>query len=509
MCRKAQYDCMDKFQLRRVRKRNAGVLSLEAAMVASLLVLALVSVGGWLKIDAERKTDQNAADHLNAVFRGAQHWFAQHYAAIEAAANPNVRYPYSVWKSAVPAALSATNIYGQTYSMRVYKEPSGALDMAVVTEGGAAIPQRSLMRIAKWIGGAGGYISGAAPADAQGAFGGWRMEMVKLGGTPGSGHLAAAVFNQARAIHNFLYRSRVPGHPEANRMETAIDMGGHDLRNGGTIRAQTAEFAHSTITVGGAQYYGDSANIALRPNGSVYFQHAWNTASPADLAAVGNIHASGNVNAVGNIQTNGSMRAQGNVQAENAGIRGDTATGGWFKTLGDGGWYNQKWQGGWMMNDPIWLRSIADKNIYTGGMVQGGAVHTNGRLSTGEYVQIDGIARAGEWCAPNGLLGRDDDGALLACQVGRWRMQRQRPADGLSGWQQVGPKGRAQQDGFLVATSCFNCALAGYTDGVQRFMISERDKYGQGRVSGTMPVARGEEWELVGAEQVWLMRLGS
>src|SRR5260363_286065 len=69
-------------------------------------------------------------------------------------------------------------------------------------------------------------------------------------------------------------------------------------------------------------------------------------------------------------------------------------------------------------------------------------------------------------------------------------------ADGLSGWQQVGPKGRAQQDGFLVATSCFNCALAGYTDGVQRFMISERDKYGQGRVSGTMPVARGEEWEL-------------
>src|SRR5260364_426403 len=69
------------------------------------------------------------------------------------------------------------------------------------------------------------------------------------------------VLQPARAIHNFLYRSTVPGHPEANRMETAIDMGGHDLRNGGTIRAQTAEFAHSTITVGGAQYYGDSANI--------------------------------------------------------------------------------------------------------------------------------------------------------------------------------------------------------------------------------------------------------
>src|SRR5260364_379936 len=104
------------------------------------------------------------------------------------------------------------------------------------------------MGIAKWIGGGGGDISGAAPAGAQGGFGGWRWEVVKPGGTPGSVPLAAAAFfNQARAIHNLLYRSRVPGHPEANRMETAIDMGGHDLRNGGTIRAQTAEFAHSTI----------------------------------------------------------------------------------------------------------------------------------------------------------------------------------------------------------------------------------------------------------------------
>src|SRR5260363_63735 len=155
-------------------------------------------------------------------------------------------------------------------------------------------------------------------------------------------------------------------------------------RGGGVLQpgARDSQLSLSKQGAGasGSQPDGDSANIALRPNGSVYFQHAWNTASPADLAAVGNIHASGNVNAVGNIQTNGSMRAQGNVQAENAGIRGDTATGGWFKTLGDGGWYNQKWQGGWMMNDPIWLRSIADKNIYTGGMVQGGAVHTNGRL---------------------------------------------------------------------------------------------------------------------------------
>src|SRR5260364_182634 len=107
----------------------------------------------------------------------------------------------------------------------------------------------------------------------------------------------------------------------------------------------------------------------------------------------------------------------------------------------------------------------------------------------------------------------------LAWTGRRWR------ASGMSGWPvayaaaaargrperlAAGGAERARTAGWISGRHfSFNCALAGYTDGVQRFMISERDKYGQGRVSGTMPVARGEEWELVGAEQVWLMRLGS
>src|SRR5260363_435498 len=71
-----------------------------------------------------------------------------------------------------------------------------------------------------------------------------------------------------------------------------------------------------------------------------------------------------------------------------------------------------------------------------------------------------------------------------------------------------------QSDGKLSAfrTACghfmLNCSLVGYTYGpplVQRFAISQRDKYGQGRDSGTMPVMRGEFWQIDGAEQVWLM----
>jgi prepilin-type N-terminal cleavage/methylation domain-containing protein len=42
------------------------------------------------------------------------------------------------------------------------------------------------------------------------------------------------------------------------------------------------------------------------------------------------------------------------------------------------------------------------------------------RLRANEYVQIEGQAVQGGACSPNGLVGRTPDGALLACQSGRW-----------------------------------------------------------------------------------------
>lgn len=99
---------------------------------------------------------------------------------------------------------------------------------------------------------------------------------------------------------------------------------------------------------------------------------------------------------------------------------GDTNTGGWFRTKGDGGWINDKHQGGFTMTDDGWVRSVYDKGIYTGGQVQAGTIQSNGRMTTNEFVQINGVATAGWACSPNGLVGRDASGGILSCQSGVW-----------------------------------------------------------------------------------------
>lgn len=65
----------------------------------------------------------------------------------------------------------------------------------------------------------------------------------------------------------------------------------------------------------------------------------------------------------------------------------------------------------------------------------------------------------------------------------------------------------ADKDSLVMATSCWNCALEGQTGpgnatctGVtwtRRLYVNQRDKYGQGLISGTMPVKKGECWRML------------
>ncbi|WP_036993397.1 shufflon system plasmid conjugative transfer pilus tip adhesin PilV, partial [Metapseudomonas furukawaii] len=102
----------------------------------------------------------------------------------------------------------------------------------------------------------------------------------------------------------------------------------------------------------------------------------------------------------------------------NTSTAGETYTGGWFRGRGDGLIYNEKWNGGWYMADPQWMRSYADKGIYTGGAMLGGTLQSTGRTTVGEYLHVAGVATAGVGCAPNGLEARDSTGLPLYCQSG-------------------------------------------------------------------------------------------
>ncbi|ECH4667691.1 shufflon system plasmid conjugative transfer pilus tip adhesin PilV [Salmonella enterica] len=62
----------------------------------------------------------------------------------------------------------------------------------------------------------------------------------------------------------------------------------------------------------------------------------------------------------------------------------------------------------------------ASGNVTASGGVTGNTVRSNGRLSTGEYLQLDAVATVGAACSPNGLVSRDSNGAILSCQSGVW-----------------------------------------------------------------------------------------
>ncbi|WP_449266745.1 shufflon system plasmid conjugative transfer pilus tip adhesin PilV, partial [Escherichia coli] len=117
----------------------------------------------------------------------------------------------------------------------------------------------------------------------------------------------------------------------------------------------------------------------------------------------------------------------GNLNGQKATVKGDiTSEDGWLITRNNKGWMNTTHGGGFTMTDSQWIRAVNNKGITTegelkGGKVSGGTVRSEGRLSTGEYLQLDKTATAGTSCSPDGLVGRDSKGAILSCQSGVWR----------------------------------------------------------------------------------------
>lgn len=112
---------------------------------------------------------------------------------------------------------------------------------------------------------------------------------------------------------------------------------------------------------------------------------------------------------------NNSITNINEASGKNARFSGDVTSNRWLHPNG----------GGFTMTDSQWIRAVNNKGITTegelkGGKVSGGTVRSEGRLSTGEYLQLDKTATAGTSCSPDGLVGRDSTGAILSCQSGIW-----------------------------------------------------------------------------------------
>lgn len=231
------------------------------------LVLSMLSLAGfttWAKIGVTNVQTAAAASQMLVFDKAAQQYVQDNGTTLAATATATT--PVSVNTATLtgagylPAGFSATNAFGQTWLLQVLQPTPNTLQSLVTTQGGRPITDvKQLVQVAAQAGAQGGFVPYAGqlgdasmtPANAYGAFGGWKVSLANYT-NPGSGHLASLLaFGGAQVNNNYLYRVQVPGHPELNQMQTALDMTGNDINNIGNANA-TQEHLTGTGTPGAA-----------------------------------------------------------------------------------------------------------------------------------------------------------------------------------------------------------------------------------------------------------------
>lgn len=332
---------------------NRGLSLVSLAFVLAIVLIA-APIGMQKYADY---TDQRAwnvtAEHLSMVSQGSRRYIKDNYTTllnqVKNGKSVSISGQTLRDKGYLPLGFSLTNNNNQTYTLSVARNPAKKDSMVafVITIDGHEISFKGLRFISQGITGLGGYIY---PTNiANGAGGSWQVNLADFGLKGQSGHivsyLSSEVLGTDAEESDRLYRFKVNGRPDLNRMHTSIDLNNNDINNGRNINAQNGNF-------------------------------------------------------------NDALTVSNDIRSNN----------GWIITQNNKGWMNSTYGGGFYMSDNNWIRSLNNKGIYTGGQVK-----ADGRLSTGEFLQLDKISVASTPCSPNGLVGRDDKGALLSCQSGEWK----------------------------------------------------------------------------------------
>lgn len=341
----------------------------------ALLILLAVAVWsmGYYNDYIQQRGWQVTASQLTRFRSSVKAYVGRYYDTLLSAAGtsaPVIITPQMLKNTGlIEPGFSNTTADGQQISAAVTRNATNTdqLQALVITQGGESLPYAALRQISVDIDSLGAYVWKST--NVTGAMESWSVPLASFGVSTSSGHVGALIpsdeLGVAREESDRLYRFSVTGKPDLNRMHTSIDMGGSNLNNTNTVNAQTGNF-------------------------------------------------SGNVNAA-NVAANNSVTAGGGVTA-GSDVR---STGGWLVTRGNKGWLNETFGGGFYMSDADWVRAINDKNIFTGGQVRGGSVRADGRLSSGEVLQLDKLNVAGTGCE-TGTFSRDVVGTFLYCHNGVW-----------------------------------------------------------------------------------------
>lgn len=343
--------------------RSRGLTLIETALTLAIMALVVASLATMMAENADQVRARAAADKITEVYEAAQGYIKANYGALlsQTASGPVVipaGRPSAADAVPNPSLQRAgflspgfvdSNGYGQHHSLVVRRVDGSttALEAIVTTHGGRPIPDRQLGRIATMIGAMGGYVPEVPvdPTDANrviGAYGGWRTDRTGWGSvspTPGTVQ-ATLAFEDGQLLTDYLYRNDI-GIPEANRMNTDIDMNGNEIDNLAAIRAAGGNLsifgnarvegsleasedvvASRNVIAGTGDVIAESGDM-IAEEGSV--RAGYDVTADRDLVSGRNLRVNGNAEIVGS----------GTIQGD-LGVAGKTTTGDFKTSFMDG-----------------------------------------------------------------------------------------------------------------------------------------------------------------------------
>jgi type II secretory pathway pseudopilin PulG len=289
----------------RRENREGGFTLLETLLAIGIGALMLTTFGYAAQERANDIRDKAAAEHLKILTQATDSWVRDNWNAVVSAAP--AAYPTTTIAAYLPTGFG-NNPYGMKYSIVTRPIMHGAVlsgAEVLIAAGDPTFPvdgKRSPM-IAAMAGATGATFP--TPVTIQGAYGGWSSSTAGFAATGlGTPVVASLLYQDNGAIlADYLYRNVVPGHPELNRMNADLDMGGNDIDNIkdanalGNINActDTAAGAGANLTGCGVTIANGRGGFYNDINGWIYFRGTGSGLSIGDSTTPKNLSVSGDL----------------------------------------------------------------------------------------------------------------------------------------------------------------------------------------------------------------------
>ena len=209
-----------------------------------IFLLSTPAAMNYVKIGEKQAKAAAAAQQMKAYDQAVAEYVQQYYNTIEAATPATITTAMLESTGFLPSGWNPTNAYGQSYQAYVTQPTAGNLETVVYTTGGRQIDPKTVPLVAGLLGQEGGYTSYGVNNPANelvGAFGGWAVPYTSvLPSWPGSGRLADLLYFNVNGMlsPDYLYRVAIPGQPQLNTMQTALNMGDNNINNSARVAAQ-------------------------------------------------------------------------------------------------------------------------------------------------------------------------------------------------------------------------------------------------------------------------------